>query len=158
MALAIPETALYTLGRYGAAALRSVVLLVLHAGVCLLAWAIGSVWLLASALSINSALSALVLLALIYSGTMLAVAGELLRVVARVGAVAVVAFGVPGIAAVAAGGGPAAHAAALVTGAILFAAGVRAFLPVERGLGGELVGSLRASLADARHRRAATAP
>lgn len=158
MAIAIPETALYTLGRYTAAALRSVALLLLHAAVCLLAWALGSVWLLVAALSINSAFSILVLLALIYGETMIAVTRELLRVVARVAAVAAVTFGVPGLAAVAAGGGPGPHAVAFVIGLVLFTFGVRSFLPVERALGAELVHSLSASLAAAVHRGAATAP
>jgi peptidoglycan biosynthesis protein MviN/MurJ (putative lipid II flippase) len=158
MALAIPETALYTLGRYRAAALRSIGILALQAAICILAWALGNVWLLAAALSITSAFSVLVLLVLIYGEATITVTRELLRALARVVAVAAVAFGVPGLAALAAGGGTGARAAALVIGVILFAFGVRAFLPVERALAAELVRSLSASLAAALQRGAAAVP
>jgi peptidoglycan biosynthesis protein MviN/MurJ (putative lipid II flippase) len=138
VAVSLPTTALFTLGRYQAAAAVAAATLAIQLAVLVLAAQRDSEYLMASAVAISGAVSVLLYLG-VFSRDYLRRAGPPLALgLARVGGVGAVAFVLPGL--LLPGG------AAFVVGTVLFVAAVATLLAEERELGGRLLALARRRL------------
>jgi peptidoglycan biosynthesis protein MviN/MurJ (putative lipid II flippase) len=134
IAASLPQTALYTVGRYRVVAVIAGVVVVLQAAISILAGAIDDVDLLAAAVPIAGTLSVVWMLWALSPAYLRSALPMLVGGLLRAGAIAAVVFGPPALLLP----DPAAYAAGLV----LFAAAV-AVLPAERDLARRILGAVR---------------
>jgi peptidoglycan biosynthesis protein MviN/MurJ (putative lipid II flippase) len=148
-ALAIPVTALFTLGRYRAMALLSVPVLVVYAGLSAAGYALDSIYAVAAVLPICLFGFALGMLALLHGRGVWSVAARLGGEVLRLAIPAAACFAAPA-AVFAQAGSSAADVAAFAIGLGLYAALVALLMPAHRDLAVRLVASIRQSAAAGR--------
>ena len=132
----VPFAAVLVLGRYRAVALATLAVVVVQTGLVALAVAADSARLLGLAFTVANLINLVAALLFVSRRYPRLVAPSLLAAFARLGAVAVVAFGVPAALAQAVG---APDAVAFAVGLVLYAAAVLTLLPVERDLGRRVV-------------------
>ena len=148
-ALAIPVTALFTLGRYRQMALVSVPVLAVYAVLSAAASALDSIYAVAAVLPVCLFGFAIGILALLHGRGVWRVAARLGGEVIRLGLPAAACFAVPA-AVLAPVGSTATDVVAYALGLALYAALVGLFMPAHRDLAVRLVASIRQSAAAGR--------
>jgi peptidoglycan biosynthesis protein MviN/MurJ (putative lipid II flippase) len=141
VAVSLPVTALYTLGRYRVVAVVAAVTLAIHTAVSLVAGAIESVDLMAGAVSISGAVSVFAYLYVLAPAYLRDAGRALLAGLLRIGLLAAAAFVPPALVLP--------DAAALAAGLALFVGIVVAAMPDERALGARLLAIVQRSGAPA---------
>jgi O-antigen/teichoic acid export membrane protein len=140
LATSLPQTALYTVGRYRIVAIVAAAVIGVQVVISLIAGAMDDVNLLAAAVSIAGAIWVVAILRAVSPQYLPTALPVLAGGIARVLPVAAAAFGLPALVLP--------DAAAFAAGLVLFAAFVAAVLPAERDLGRRILGAFQ--------RRAAT--
>ena len=135
---AVPYAAVLVLGRYRAVALATLAVVVVQIGLVALAVEVDSARLLGIAFTAANVINLVAALLFVSRRYPRLVAPRLLAGLARLGTLAVAAFGLPAALAHAAGV-PGADAVAFAVGLVLYAAAVLTLLPVERDLGRRVV-------------------
>jgi hypothetical protein len=146
-ALAIPVTALFTLGRYRQMALVSLPVLAVYAALSAAASALDSIYAVAAVLPVCLFGFAIGILALLHGRGVWRVAARLGGEVMRLGLPAAACFAVPAAVLV---GSTATDVIAYALGLALYAALVGLFMPAHRDLAVRLVASIRQSAAAGR--------